>query len=57
MTHEELIEAQLSLGKAATNTVLEVLQGEGNKVVVQVSYFFEDETADNWKMVLEILDK
>ena len=57
MTQEELMEAQLLLGKAATNTVLEVVQGEGNKVVVQVSYFFEDETADNWKMVLEKLDK
>lgn len=57
MTREELIEAQLLLGKAATNTVLEVVQREGNKVVVQVSYFFEDETVDNWKMVLEKLDE
>lgn len=57
MTYAELMEAQLSLGKAATNTVLEVLQGGGNKVVVQVSYFFEDETANNWEMVLEKLDK
>lgn len=57
MTQEELMEAQLLLGKAATNTVLEVVQGGGNKIVVQVSHFFEDETADNWKMVLEILDK
>lgn len=57
MTQEELMKAELLLGKAATNTVLEVVQGEGNKVVVQVSYFFEDETADNWKMVLETLDK
>lgn len=53
MTPEELSEAQLLLGKAAILAVVEILQGEGNKVVVQPFHFVEDEPSASWKMTIE----
>ena len=49
MTYEELIEAQLLLGKAATSAVVEILHGNGNKAVVQGFRIFEDESMNAWK--------
>lgn len=53
MTYEELIEAQLLLGKAATSAVVEILQGEGKKSVVQGFRIFEGESTNSWKMTIE----
>ena len=53
MTHEELIEAQLLLGNAATSAVVEILKGEGKKAVVQWFRIFEDESTNAWKMTIE----
>ena len=53
MTHEELIEAQLLLGKEATSAVVEILRGEGKKAVVQGFRIFEDESTNAWKMTIE----
>lgn len=53
MTEEELKQAKDLLAQAAEHAVVKILQGEGNKVVVQVSHFFEDKPADNWTMTLE----
>ena len=57
MTHEELIEAQLVLGKAATHAVVEILQGEGNKAVVQGFRIFENESMNAWKMTIEKVEE
>lgn len=57
MTHEELMEAQLILGKAATSAVVEILQGEGKKGVVQGFRIFEDESMNAWKMTIEKVDE
>lgn len=53
MTEEELTQAKDLLAQAAEHAVVKILQGEGNKVVVQVSHFFKDKPADNWTMTLE----
>ena len=57
MTYEELIEAQLLLGKAATSAVLEILKGEGKKAVVQGFRIFEDESMNAWKMTIEKVEE
>lgn len=57
MTHEELIEAQLLLGKVATSAVVEILQGKGNKAVVQPFHFLEDQPTNLWKMTIEKVDE
>lgn len=57
MTQEELIEAQLVLGKAATHAVVEILQGEGNKAVVQPFHFLEDKPTNLWKMTIEKVEE
>lgn len=57
MTYEELIEAQLLLGKAATSAVIEILQGNGNKSVVQGFRIFEDESMNAWKMTIEKVEE
>lgn len=56
MTYEELIEAQLLLGKAATYAVVEILQGNGKEAVVQGFRIFEDESMNAWKMTIEKVD-
>lgn len=53
MTQEELIEAQLLLGKAATSAVVEILKGNGKKAVVQGFRIFEDESINAWNMTIE----
>lgn len=53
MTHEELIEAQLALGKAAASAVIEILKGEGKRAVVQGFRIFEDESMNAWTMTIE----
>lgn len=53
MTYEQLIEAQLLLGKAATYCVMEILQDENKKAVVQGFRIFEDESMNAWKMTIE----
>ena len=53
MIYEELIEAQLLLGKAATSAVVEILRENGNKAVVQGFRIFEDESMNAWKMTIE----
>ena len=57
MTHKELIEAQLILGKAATSAVVEILQGECKKGVVQGFRIFEDESMNAWKMTIEKVEE
>lgn len=57
MTQEELIKAQLALGKAATSAVVEILQGKGKKAVVQGFRIFEDESTNAWKMTIEKVEK
>lgn len=53
MTHEELMEEQYLLEKAAHHAIFEVLQDEGNKVIAQVSHSFEGNPTNNWKMTIE----
>lgn len=53
MTDEELTQAKDLLAQAAEHAVVEILQGEGNKIVVQVSHLFKDRPADNWTMTIE----
>lgn len=57
MTYEELIEAQLLLGKAATSAVVEILQGKGKKAVVQGFRIFEDEPKNAWEMTIEKVEE
>lgn len=57
MTEEELNQAKDLLAQAAEHAVVKILQGEGNKVVVQVSHFFEDLPADNWIINLEKVEE
>ena len=57
MTYEELIEAQLLLGKAATSAVVEILKGNGKKAVVQGFRIFEDESMNAWKMTIEKVEE
>ena len=57
MTDEELTQAKDLLAQAAEHAVVKILQGEGNKVVVQVSHFFKDRPADNWTMTLEKVEE
>lgn len=57
MTYEELIEAQLLLGKAATSAVVEILHVNGNKAVVQGFCIFEDASMNDWKMTIEKVEE
>ncbi|WP_167715847.1 hypothetical protein [Weissella cibaria] len=57
MTYEELIESQLLLGKAASSAVVEILQSESKKAVVQGFRIFEDESTDAWKMTIEKVEE
>ena len=57
MTQEELMKAELLLGKAATIAVIEILEGEGTKAIVQRLHFVADGQMNNWKMTIEKLDE
>ena len=56
MTHEELMEEQYLLEKAAKHAVFEILHGDGNKVIAQVSHSFEGKPTNNWKMTIEMVE-
>ena len=53
MTYEELMEEQFLLEKAAKHAVFEILHGEGNAVIAQVSHSFEGKPTNNWKITIE----
>lgn len=53
MTHEELSEEQDLLEMAAKTLVDKVLQGEDDKLFVQVSHFLANEPTNNWKITIE----
>lgn len=53
MTEEELQQAKDLLSQAAEHAVVRILQGEENKVFVQVLHYFEDKPADQWNMTIE----
>ena len=57
MTDEELTQAKDLLAQAAERAAVKILQGEGNKVVVQVSHFFKNKPANNWKMTIEKVEE
>ena len=53
MTEEELNKAKDLLAQAAEHAVVKILQGEENKVFVQVLHYFEDKPTDQWNMTIE----
>lgn len=57
MTEEELNQAKDLLAQAAERAAVKIIQGEGNKIVVQVSHLFKDRPADNWTMTLEKVEE
>lgn len=57
MTQEELMEEQYLLEKAAKHAVFEILHGEGNTVIAQVSHSFEGKQANNYKITIEKVGK
>lgn len=57
MTQEELMEEQYLLEKAAKHAIFEILHGEGNAVIAQVSHSFEGKLTNNWKITIERVDK
>lgn len=57
MTYEELMEEQYLLEKAAKHAVFEILHGEGNTVIAQVSHSFEGNPTNNWKMTIEKVEE
>ena len=57
MTHEQLFEAQMALGKAAVDSMLELLQNSSLKLVEQKFGFFEGESTNAWKMTIEKVEE
>lgn len=57
MTQEELKQAQDLLAQAAEHAVVKILQGEENKVFVEVLHYFEDKPADQWNMTIEKVEE
>lgn len=57
MTEEEVMKAELLLGKAAMISVIEILYDEGNKAVVQRLHFVADGQTNNWKMTIEKVEE
>lgn len=53
MTHEQLFEAQMVLGKTAVDSVLELSQSDSVKSVEQKFGFFEGDSKNAWKMTIE----
>ncbi|AWF95122.1 hypothetical protein [Weissella cibaria] len=53
MTHAQLLEAQMVLGKTAVESMLELLQNDSVKAVEQKFGFFEGESKNAWKMKIE----
>ena len=57
MTHEELLEEQYLLEKAAKTLVDKFLQGEETKLIVEVSHFLANEPTNNWKITIEKVEE
>ncbi|MBJ7627453.1 hypothetical protein [Weissella confusa] len=57
MTHEQLFEAQMVLGKTAVDSVLELLQSNSVKSVEQKFGFFEGDSKNEWKMTIEKVEE
>lgn len=57
MTEEELQQAKDLLAQAAEHAVVKIVQGEENKVFVQVLHYFEDKPADKWNMTIEKVEE
>lgn len=57
MTEEELQQAKDLLAQAAEHAVVKIVQGEENKVFVQVLHYFEDKPADQWNMTIEKVEE
>lgn len=57
MTHEQLFEAQMALGKAAVDSMLELLQNSSLKLVEQKFGFFEGDSKNEWKMTIEKVEE
>lgn len=57
MTHEQLFEAQMALGKAAVDSMLELLQNSSLKLVEQKFGFFECDSKNAWKMTIEKVEE
>lgn len=53
MTEEEVNRAKDLLAQAAGHAVVKILQGQENKLFVQVLHYFEDKPADQWNMTIE----
>lgn len=57
MTHEQLIEAQMVLGKTAVDSVLELSQNDSVKSAEQKFGFFEGDSKNAWKMTIEKVEE
>ncbi|WAX18226.1 hypothetical protein WC29P3_00047 [Weissella phage WC29P3] len=57
MTQEELKQAQDLLAQAAEHAVVKILQGEENKVFVEVLHYFEDKPTNKWNMTIEKVEE
>lgn len=53
MTYEQLIEAQMVLGKTAVDAILELLQNNSMKAVEQKFGLFEEDSKNSWKITIE----
>ena len=53
MTEKEFNQAKDLLAQAAEDAVVKILQGEENKVFVQVFHYFEYKPTDQWNMTIE----
>lgn len=53
MTYEQLIEAQMVLGKTAVDAILELLQNNSMKAVEQKFGLFKEDSKNSWKMTIE----
>ena len=57
MTEEELTQAKDLLAQAAEHAVVKIVQGEENKVFVQVLHYFKDKQVDQWNMTIEKVEE
>ena len=56
MIYEQLIEAQMVLGKTAVDAILELLQNNSMKAVEQKFGLFAEDSKNSWKMTIEKVD-
>lgn len=56
MTHEQLFEAQMVLGKMTVDFILELLKSDGVKAVEQKFGFLEGESNNAWKLTIEKME-